>query len=71
MKTYTTVQGDMWDSIAHRQMGSTDYTDILMNANPTQSKLETYLFSAGVTLVIPDIPQKISSKLPPWKKVNR
>ena len=71
MKTYTTVQGDMWDSIAHRQMGSTDYTDILMNANPTQSKLETYLFSAGVTLVIPDVPQKISNKLPPGKKVNR
>ena len=27
MKNYTTVQGDMWDSIAFRQMGSTDYTD--------------------------------------------
>ena len=62
MKTYTTVQGDMWDS--------TDYTDILMNANPTQSKLETYLFSAGVTLVIPDVPQKISNKLPPWKQIK-
>ncbi len=30
MKTYTTVQGDMWDSIAYRQLGSTDYTDKLL-----------------------------------------
>ena len=22
-KTYTTIQGDMWDKIAHEQMGST------------------------------------------------
>ena len=39
MKTYTTVQGDMWDSIAHRQMGSTDYTDIIMNANHRHTEL--------------------------------
>ena len=32
-KTYTTVQGDMWDSIAYTQMGSTDYTDRLLNLN--------------------------------------
>ena len=23
MKTYTTVQGDMWDMIAHKALGST------------------------------------------------
>ena len=28
-KTYTTVQGDMWDSIAYKQLGSTSYTDQL------------------------------------------
>ena len=33
MRTYTTTQGDMWDSIAFQQMGSVDYTDQLMNAN--------------------------------------
>ena len=26
MKTYTTKQGDMWDSIAYSQLGSTGYT---------------------------------------------
>ena len=33
MKTYTTVQGDMWDSIAYKQLGDTAHTDKLMNAN--------------------------------------
>lgn len=70
MKTYITVQGDMWDSIAYTQMGSTDYTDTLMNANLIQSRLITYIFPSGITLNIPEIPQKISGKLPPWKKVR-
>ena len=30
-KTYTTIQGDMWDSIAFSQLGSEAYTDRLMN----------------------------------------
>ena len=33
MKKYTTVQGDMWDSIAYAQLGNADYADKLMNAN--------------------------------------
>ena len=33
MKTYRTVQGDMWDSIAFAQLGSEAYTDRLMNLN--------------------------------------
>ena len=32
-KTYTAVQGDMWDSIAYSKMGSVAYTDKLMRAN--------------------------------------
>ena len=30
MRTYTTVQGDMWDSIAFTQLGDTAYTDRLI-----------------------------------------
>ena len=30
MKIYTTVQGDMWDMIAHKTLGSTALTDRLM-----------------------------------------
>ena len=67
MRTYTTTQGDMWDSIAFQQMGSVDYTDQLMNAN--QQYLEYYTFPAGIILTIPDTVEPVSSSLPPWKRV--
>lgn len=66
MKTYTTKSGDMWDSIAYSQLGSTSYTDQLINANLQHR--ETYLFKAGVVLVIPEIQTEINSLLPPWKR---
>lgn len=67
-KTYTTVQGDMWDSIAYRELGSTDYTADLMRKNIAYHDL--YIFPAGIELVLPDVPQKGSEQLPPWKKVE-
>lgn len=68
MKTYTTVQGDLWDSIAYRQLGSTGHTDKLINANLQYRDI--YIFPAGVTLVLPDIPEdgNKSTNLPPWKQ---
>lgn len=71
MKSYITTQGDMWDSIAQDQMGSTDHTGLLMRANMRHTLLGLYLFPAGVRLVIPDVPQRVSSELPPWKQVSR
>ena len=68
MKTYTTVQGDMWDSIAHAQLGDVDHTDKLMNANLQYR--EFYTFPAGIVLVLPEIKNTVSSALPPWKKVG-
>lgn len=67
MKTYRTVQGDMWDSIAYSQMGGTKYTDQLMNAN--QRYREYYIFPAGILLTIPDTVEPASDSLPPWRKV--
>ena len=67
-KTYTTVQGDMWDSIAYAQLGSTDHTDKLMNANLRYR--EYYTFPAGIVLVLPEIPKSTSDTLPPWKQVK-
>lgn len=66
MATYTTKSGDMWDSIAYTQLGSTSYTDVLINAN-LQHK-DTYLFPSGVVLDLPEITPKINSLLPPWKR---
>lgn len=68
-KTYTTVQGDMWDSIAYAQLGSVSHTDKLMNANPQHR--DTYIFPAGVVLTLPEVDDKTApSTLPPWKKVS-
>ena len=68
VKTYVTVQGDMWDSIAYAQLGSTDHTDKLMNANLRYR--EYYTFPAGIVLVLPEIPKSTSDTLPPWKQVK-
>ena len=70
MKTYTTVQGDMWDSIAHKQLGDAACADRLMRAN--RQYLGLYIFPAGIVLSLPEIPQgsSVSGSLPPWKKIN-
>lgn len=65
MTTYTTVQGDKWDSIAYSQMGSCAYTDQLLNAN--QQYREYYFFPAGIVLTIPDIVVPASETAPPWR----
>ena len=65
-KTYTTVQGDMWDSIAYKQLGSTSYTDQLMNANLRYR--EYYIFPAGIVLTLPQVRERVSGSLPPWKR---
>ena len=66
MDTYTTKSGDMWDSIAYAQLGSTSYTDRLINANLQYR--DTYLFSSGVVLTLPEIQKPVNSLLPPWKR---
>lgn len=67
MRTYTTVQGDLWDSIAYRQLGSTSYTAQLINANLQHR--ETYIFPAGVALTLPELPaDRGGTSLPPWKQ---
>ena len=63
MRTYTTVQGDMWDSIAFTQLGDTAYTDRLMNLN-RQYRMY-YTFPAGIVLALPEPVRKISDTLPP------
>lgn len=65
-KTYTTVQGDMWDSIAYHQLGSVSHTDKLMNLN--QQYLEYYTFPAGIVLILPDVVPSVAPVLPPWKR---
>ncbi|WP_409969621.1 tail protein X [Bengtsoniella intestinalis] len=68
MSTYTTKQGDMWDSIAYNQLGSVSYTDKLMLKNLAYRHY--YTFPAGVVLTLPEVSTTTSSTLPPWKQVS-
>lgn len=72
MKTYTTVQGDKWDAIAHKTLGSVLLTDKLMWAN--RRYLSFYTFPAGIVLQIPQLGQEVRGSsvegMPPWKLKN-
>lgn len=68
-RTYVTRQGDMWDSIAHAQLGDVSYADKLMNANV--ALLGYYIFPSGLELVLPDVVHpKATDAVPPWKRVK-
>lgn len=68
-KTYTTVQGDMWDLIAHNQLGSASHTETLMNAN--LQHINIHIFPAGIVLTLPAVTDnETPSTLPPWKQVT-
>ena len=62
---YTTKSGDTWDTIAREVYGSEYYADHLMAANHGQ--IGTFIFSAGVVLSTPALPDAKSGHLPPWK----
>ena len=65
--TYVTKAGELWDYIAFKTLGSSNYTEQLINAN--RNYIDTVIFPAGVELVIPDIEeeQKVATR-PPWRK---
>lgn len=66
MTTYTTTQGDTWDSISFKVYGEEEHVTYLLQANP--DKIRTVVFSGGITLVIPPYPVEQSNSLPPWKR---
>lgn len=67
MKTYTTAQGDMWDMIAHKTLGSVYFIDKLMMAN--RRYLGLYTFPAGIVLNLPQVRNEAAVEgLPPWKQ---
>lgn len=65
MNIYITIQGDTWDLIAYRTMGSCDYVDQLMNAN--QEYIHIFIFSAGIVLQIPDVQEAAVESAVPWR----
>lgn len=63
-KTYTTVQGDTWDLIAYRTLGSEYLLPLLLEENKQHRK--TVIFSGGITLNIPDIDAEEENERPEW-----
>lgn len=68
--TYTTIAGDMWDSIAYKVYGTDAYVGTLMANNPDYLE-DNFVFSAGIKLYCPEINSSnelLKSKLPPWRR---
>ncbi|GIO09673.1 membrane protein [Brevibacillus reuszeri] len=65
-KTYTTIQGDMWDTVAYRVYGNEYLMTDLIDANPRHRNI--VVFPAGIQLSIPEIESPEPMTLPPWKR---
>ena len=61
---YTTVSGDMWDTIAKKVYGDEYCVDVLMQANP--ENIGRFEFG-DVVLQTPELKTEQSGSLPPWK----
>ena len=61
-RIYTTVQGDMWDSIAYNFYGDVKYIGLLLKNN--LDLLDVYVFSAGTKVFIPELPEEYEDDIP-------
>ena len=66
LNIYRTMSGDMWDIVAYKAYGNEMYMDMLIKANIEYK--DTYIFPAGVRLILPEIDLEVSESLPPWKQ---
>lgn len=66
MTKYITQSGDSFDSIAYKFFKDSRYVEDLINAN--RDHVSTFIFSAGVEIVIPDVSRETKIKTPPWKR---
>ena len=66
LKTYKTIQGDMWDLIAFKVYGKEAYISKLLEAN--EDLREITVFPSGVEIICPEADAETSSILPPWRR---
>ena len=66
LKTYTTIQGDMWDLIAFKVYGKEAYISKLLEAN--EDLREITVFPSGVEIICPKADAETSRILPPWRR---
>ena len=67
MATYRTKQGDTFDSIAHRELGSVSHTPALMRKN--SAYIDYLSFPAGIVLELPAVENPGKRVSAPWKQV--
>ena len=65
MAGYTTIQGDMWDTIALKVYGSEAHAGYLMANN--WPLLDHFVFPAGVEVSTPDLPEEGDTIQPVWR----
>lgn len=65
-RTYTTIQGDMWDLIAKRLYNNEASLNVLLRAN--QQYADIVVFSAGIVLEVSEYTAPVTSMLPPWRR---
>lgn len=65
-KTYTTIQGDMWDGIAKKLYGTEAAMNVLLRANQQYSS--TIVFNSGIELAVPEYVAPKTELLPPWRR---
>lgn len=69
MDTYTTIQGDTWDMIAHKCYGDAMKAQHLMQARENIRLLDYQIFPAGITIVIPPLYEDANEDdIPDWRK---
>lgn len=62
--TYTTIQGDTWDLIAYKTLGSEYLLPLLLEANQKYRKV--VVFSGGIVLNIPEVDTDEVTDRPEW-----
>ena len=66
-KTYTTISGDAWDTIAKKVYGDETKIGLLMAAN--FPLLDIFIFPAGTVLQVPELPEEEQAEeLPIWRR---
>lgn len=64
LNSYITNQGDMWDLIAFKTLGSEYLLPFLLQAN--KQYRDVYIFSQGINIVIPDVETDNETDRPEW-----
>jgi len=66
MNTYITVQGDTWDLISYKVFGTSKHIGLLMENN--YDLLDTFIFGAGIEIMVPELTEDQTDDLPEWRK---